>query len=83
MAKTICVQCKHHEGIEDGHRTDCWYNHFCKHPETLLIRDIDPVTGVEGYAKVNSLGTPYLTDSPFPYCRDINHGNCPRYERRQ
>lgn len=75
--QTICVNCTHHNGVS---RKQTWYDHFCHHPEVRLVADIDPVTGKEGYAKTNDLGNAYLTDSPYPYCRDINRGNCPHFE---
>lgn len=77
--KTICVECRFHEGQADGPRTDCWYNHFCIHPEVERVPDIDPVTGKAGFAAANSLGMGYLTDKKHPNCRDINHGNCPHF----
>ncbi len=72
--QTVCVECVHHSG------NGTWSNHHCHHPDVRLVPDIDPVTGERGYGKVNDLGNVYLTDDPYPYCRDINRGNCPHFE---
>lgn len=71
---TLCVNCTYHKGSGE------WYDHFCKHPEVRFIPDIDPVTGEKGYAKTNDLGRGSLTDTPYPYCRDINQGQCPYFK---
>ena len=77
--QTICVDCVHHNGAT---MEEAWYAHYCQSLEVRLVADIDPVTGVKGYAKRNDLGTAYLTDTPYPFCRDVNRGNCPHYESK-
>ena len=75
--QTICINCAFHNGAS---KEQTWYDHFCLNPEVRLVADIDPVTGRKGYAKKNSLGDAYLADTPYPYCRDVNRGNCPHFE---
>lgn len=83
MVKTICVSCNHHHTNQDGPRSDCWYNHFCLHPELAAIPEQNPVTGKVEYAGVNSLWGQYFTAQKHPYCRDVNNGNCPHYESEE
>jgi len=73
--KTICVRCKYHKGW------GVWYNHYCEHPSTARNEEQDPVTGEISYGIRNDLGRVVLTDKEFPHCRDINHGNCPNFEK--
>ena len=69
--KTVCVKCKWHRGVarrKRGH-DDIWYVHTCKHPDVLSREHIDPVTG-------------QLAPTEYPYCRDINHGDCEKFEKK-
>ena len=77
LCKTICVECKWHCGAVPE---AVWYDHRCQNPGLKRIQEQDPVTGLIGFTGVNSLGQPYQTDAEFPYCRDINKGNCERFE---
>ena len=79
--KTICIHCKHHlTDVKMSGTESRRYEHFCTHPELLLPKEQDPVTGKIGYAQKNDLGRVVLSKQKHPYCRDINHGNCPSYE---
>jgi len=80
---TICVNCKHHHEKPDPRNINIWYSHICQHPEVKRQEEQNPVTGEIGYAAKNDLGTVYITDESHPYCRDINHGNCPLYEQKE
>lgn len=73
--KTLCVNCKYHTGSGQ------WYNHLCKHPETVRIEEQDPITGKMGYAGCNDLGGIYLCDSKYQNCRNLNKGNCPNFQK--
>lgn len=74
---TICVNCKHHNGPK---LSNLWYDHKCSHPNLRREAEIDPVTGQSCYSHKNDLGRVGTSASPFPFCRDINNGNCPHYE---
>lgn len=76
---TICAKCKHFLGKERGTpREDIWYNHFCTASPRKV--EIDPVTGKERYYAVNDLGQEYYTHEKYMFCRDVNKGNCPKFE---
>lgn len=65
----ICYKCKHFMNAEPtGPRCDIWYNHFCK--ASPLKKFTNPVTGME---ETN-------TDTGFEHCREVNKGDCPKYE---
>lgn len=87
---TICVNCKHH--VKMGFKT-----HICKHPDFKPRYMIDPVTGREvpyerekGYDIDAEIMSPLemmmvgqnQSSSPYPLCKDINNGNCPRFEKK-
>lgn len=74
--KTICLKCKYHKG-----KGDMWYDHFCTHPDVRHTKEQDPVTGKMLYASKNDLGRVVLNEEEYPYCRDINHGNCPYFKK--
>jgi len=79
--KTICYKCKYFHNAEPcGYRNNIWYNHFCK--ASPLKTDIDPVTGRMSFVTENCLGKGAYTDRRFAYCRDINEGNCKKYEKK-
>lgn len=78
--KTICINCINHYEKPDSRNIDVWYNHFCRSPEVARTEEQDPVSGKIGFADKNDLGGIYITDEQFPYCRDINHGNCQHYQ---
>jgi len=77
--KTICAKCKHCEIQGEGNG---WYNYLCAHPEFARIPEQDPVTGKSGFAEKNDLGRIVFTENKFPYCREINHGNCELFEKK-
>ena len=74
---TICVDFVYHR--LDGR--DIWYNHTCEAPQEKKPVEVDCVTGRQVFASRNDLGNVYVSDSQYPYCRDINKGNCPHYEK--
>jgi len=80
MKTTICVKCRHHNGADP---TDQWYKHLCLHPALERTSEVDPVTGLTGYAKRNDLGGVHITAENHPNCRDHNHGNCTHFEAKQ
>ncbi len=71
--KTICAECIHF--INQG---PIWYSQFCA--ASPLEKAIDPVTGAETYMATNSLGMHTTSDNAYQYCRDVNDGNCPKFE---
>ena len=77
---TICKECRHLK-LKPDDRASCrfiWYNMLCKKSERAA--GFDPCTGEPGYMAENSLGTRYVTDEPFGYCRDKNiDGRCPDF----
>ena len=79
MAKTICVQCKHYCGPGKLHP---WHRHRCTHPDFEKQQEQDPVTGDIGFAGRNDLGRVAIDDERYPYCRDINHGNCEKFDAK-
>ena len=72
---TICYECKWFRG-----RGEIWFNQYCEHPANEAKRVIDPVTGEEGYGKVNDLGRVVIVDLKHPNARDVNDGNCEHWE---
>jgi len=75
--KTICIECVHHNGSSPD---ASWYDHYCMCPALKRQKEPDPVTGKQRYAIKNDLGNVVFTDDAFPYCLDINHGNCNHFE---
>lgn len=72
---TLCIECKHHRHIvQNPAAPHVWYNHQCGAVEREPT--IDPVTGESGYLGRNDLGTTYITEDRYAFCRDINRGNC-------
>lgn len=78
--RTICVRCKHFLDISGGFNAGVWYNHLCK--ATPLPVAIDPVDGRTKAYGVNAVGTRYWVgkEEAYAFCRDINTGDCPKYE---
>jgi hypothetical protein len=72
----ICVDCNYHE----KGKTDIWFDQFCLCPEVRREEAIDPVSGETGFMGRNDLGGTYITDYPYPFCRDINKGDCEHFE---
>lgn len=77
---TICVKCRHHRDTQSNPTADVWYNHVCTQPDLRRTPEQDPVTGKTGFSHKNDLGQIVTTDQPYPYCRKVNHGNCPHFE---
>ena len=77
---TFCINCRHHRMEGDS---DIWYDHLCGATAVQKTREQDPVTGKFGYASKNDLGGLYLSERPEPYCREINHGNCPHFDSQE
>ena len=76
---TVCTSCRNFTNKEPGSvRADCWYNHFCR--ATPLPTAIDPFDGKTKPCSRNDLGKPIFTSNPFAFCRDINTGNCPKFQ---
>ncbi len=74
--QTVCINCRHHEG------KGTWYNHICKHEEGVRQQEQNPVTGEIEFSMKNDLGRSVFVEEEYPYCRDVNHGNCPLYEEK-
>ena len=74
----ICKSCKH---LHREGRSENWSDFLCgAFPRE---RATDPVTGEEGY-KAGDENYSYVSNDPYPHCRDINHdGNCKYYEERK
>lgn len=73
---TVCFDCWHFKGDKSAP----WYAHFCG--ARPLPTAVDPVTGqVQAYAG-NDLNRAAFVDRGFAYCRDVNDGECPEFERR-
>ena len=80
---TICTECQfHRNNATDSEQRKIWYNNFCAAPEVRLLPDIDPVSGERGFAAAEDRGRGLVMDSPYPYCRNINRGNCPHFVPR-
>jgi hypothetical protein len=77
-----CIKCIHFYNKSDGTNL-IWYNLYCKAPVIQRPKAKDPVTGQTGYKTKNSLGDEYYDDTPSPFCRDINQGNCPYFEEKK
>jgi hypothetical protein len=77
MAKTICVDCKHHNGANPS---DAWHTHLCLNPLVQRHEEQDPVTGLIGFGIKNSLGKICIISEKYPNCSDYNHGNCDMFE---
>ena len=82
---TICTKCKHYKFIHTNKREskNMWFNHFCKAVPHKKV--IDPVTGEMSYLIDNDLEQAiYSTEKEdqYPFCRDINDGNCEYYEEK-
>ena len=74
---TICVECAHCVKTDPA---PIWYNFRCSALPQEGERD--PVTGIAGYPRINDLGGTYYDSCPYPYCRDINKGDCPMFEKK-
>lgn len=74
---TFCKNCKH--SICKSRGSDIWYNWVCGASERKPA--VDVVTGKSGFEGVNDLGTKYVTDEQYLYCRDVNDGNCKKYSQ--
>jgi hypothetical protein len=80
-ALTICTECRHHRLIlRNPAAPNVWYNHYCGAMEREPT--IDPVTGESGFLGRNDLGRTYFTDVAYHHCRDINHGNCEYFSKK-
>ena len=78
QAVTICTQCVHFMNLKPrSPRAHIWYNHLCK--ATPLPTTIDP-DGKKRFYAVNDLGQEYFSDNQYQYCREVNNGNCPKFQ---
>ncbi|MGE0626815.1 MAG: hypothetical protein AB7O43_03260 [Hyphomicrobiaceae bacterium] len=76
---TFCTKCLHFMNREpEGARKDIWYNHYCK--ASPLKRRIDPLDGVSKPHTTNSFGMHIFVDEEYQHCRDVNDGNCPKFQ---
>lgn len=74
---TMCKDCVYFfDPYGDNH--GIWYNQFCKASERE--QGIDPVTGETVYKDRNSFGKVCFTKERYEYCRDINTGDCPKFQ---
>lgn len=79
-AKTVCVNCRYHNGALPE---DSTWDHRCLHPSVSRHKEQDPVTGLMGYAHKNDLGGVSILngeENAHPYCRSLNNGNCSMFE---
>jgi hypothetical protein len=76
---TICAKCAnlYRKEPPSSPRYNIWYNLLCM--ASPLPEVVDPVSGETGYASTNDLGRGVIGENPWMYCRDVNHGNCPKY----
>lgn len=70
--RTICVKCRYHRD-RDGILTGV---HLCGHPKLTRNEVVSPVTGKRIFVGAGGFEVPY------PYCDDVNKGECPHYEER-
>lgn len=76
---SVCTKCRSFMNLEPGSpREHIWYNHLCK--ATPLPTAIDPYDGKTKPCGVNDLGNKYFTENQFQYCRNVNEGNCPKFQ---
>lgn len=77
-AITVCANCKYF--VCEGKRK-IWYNSYCHHPKWEKVIEIqDPVSGMWEYEVENEYGHKVRRETPYPYCRDLNEGDCDLYE---
>ena len=77
---TVCTTCLHFYNREPGGpREHVWYNHLCK--ASPLPTKVDPYDGVVKSYGMNDLGMEYFSGEKFAYCRDVNDGKCPKWQR--
>ena len=72
---TICRECTHYRCSGKA----IWYNERCAAELVQLPPATDPVSGKEGFQTRNGLGMVLIVAESEPYCRDINHGDCPHF----
>jgi len=78
---TICTKCVHFMSLEPGSvRKHVWYNQLCK--AAPLPTKIDPYDDNIKPFNINNFGNEYFTENEFRYCRDVNDGNCPKFQTR-
>ena len=72
----FCSGCRFHHNLEpDSPREDVWYNNICKATSRAPAEDF--ITGRKGFLGCNDIGSVYITDVEFEYCRSISiNGNC-------
>lgn len=76
---TICKNCKHYRHLmQNPAAPEVWYNHFCG--ASPLPRERSLITGELVAIVVNDLGQKYESDRAYAFCRDINTGNCKKFE---
>lgn len=70
MKPTACHDCRHMmHRIANPSAPTVWYNYLCD--ATPLPPEFDPITG------------DMITREPaWAYCRDVNNGECPKFEPR-
>lgn len=74
MGDRFCIYCKWHHYETDG-PIGIW-SHECKHENVRRVSTRNPVTGESCYSAKNALGGTYYDHSPYPPCKEINHGDC-------
>ena len=78
---SVCKNCKHFRNLEpDSPRAHVWYNHVCA--RSPKPKKIDPYDGkLKPWGK-NDLGGKvfYSEEKEFQYCRDVNDGQCRKFE---
>lgn len=78
---TVCLECRFfHNSEPNSTRSHIWYNHFCM--AAPFPKTIDPYDGKLKPCQLNSLGDRYFPNHPYKFCRDINDGRCPHFERK-
>ncbi|MCP3997390.1 MAG: hypothetical protein GY722_20385 [bacterium] len=73
----VCKRCKFVKVTDSGSRI---WDYRCTHTLFRLTPGVCPVTGRKGYQEKNDLGTAYIEESKFPYCKKVNaDGKCEAY----
>lgn len=69
---TICYECKNFINLaQNSCREHIWYNHICLASPSRTR--VNPVTGMTEFIEGDESG--------YMYCRDVNFGNCDKFEK--
>lgn len=64
--------------IKNSQAPEVWYNFFCA--ASPLPRERSIITGELVSTGTSSLGMKYESDESYKHCRDVNDGNCEKFE---